>query len=96
MFIFATLMERKPSAQESILFQVQKLKFRQKLTEDRSNQCSFCVYAGGVRSAHRPRIYHGVGILFLHRSFRKGVWRCLSFVDVRRQVSRLSCFYTLM
>ena len=65
------------------------------LTEDWSNQCSFCVYAGCVRSARRRCIYHGVGMLFLHRSFRKGVWRCLSFVDVRRQVSRLSCFYTI-
>ena len=61
---------------------------------DRRNQCSFCVYAGYVRSVRRPRIYHGVGILFLHCSSHWGVWRCLRYVDVRRQVSRLSCFYT--
>ena len=41
-------------------------------------------------------IFHGVGILFLHGSFCWGVWRCLRFMDVRRQVSRLSCFYTLL
>ena len=77
-----------PSAQISILFK-SKTEISPKLTEDRSNQCSFCVYAGGVRSARCPHIYHGVGILFLLCSFRKGVWRCPSFMDVRQQVSRL-------
>lgn len=43
-----------------------------------------------------PRIYHGVGILFLQSSFWKGVWRCLRFMDVRRQVSCLSCFLYLI
>ena len=71
------------------------LKFAKISMRDRRNQCSFCVYAGYVRSVRRPRIYHGVGILFLHCSSHWGVWRCLRYVDVRRQVSRLSCFYTL-
>ena len=45
------------------------LKFAKISMRDRRNQCSFCVYAGYVRSVRRPRIYHGVGILFLHCSF---------------------------
>ena len=61
-------------------------------TKDRSNQCSFCVYAGGVRSAHCPRIYHGVGILFLHCSFGQGVWRCLQ-IDGRKATSLTSFLF---
>ena len=72
------------------------LKFAKISMRDRRNQCSFCVYAGYVHSVRSPRIYHGVGILFLHCSSHWGVWRCLRYVDVRRQVSRLSCFYTLL
>ena len=61
------------------------LKFAKISMRDRRNQCSFCVYAGYVRSVRRPRIYHGVGILFLHCSSHWGVWRCLRYVDVRHK-----------
>ena len=45
-----------------------------------------------MRSVRRPRIYHGVGILFLHSSFGLGVWRCLQ-IDGRKATSLTSFLF---
>ena len=92
MCTFAMSVGRNPLTQESILFKSQFVNSPKFKTKDRSNQCSFCVYAGSVRSAHCPRIYNGVGILFLHSSFGQGVWRCLQ-IDGRKATSLTSFLF---
>ena len=66
-------------------------------TKDRSNQCSFCVYTVYACSTHRLCVYSTAWeycffIVHLVRAFGDAY----KLMDVRRQVSRLSCFLYLL
>ena len=60
----------KSTAQESILLKSKTEISPKFYTEDRSNQCSYCVYTAYMCfHIYAMCIFHGVGILFLHSSF---------------------------